>query len=125
MEGYSVKIVDTSISQMSGREKIKYSSLTDTISIKDVVKENGSFIITPVDYVALEVHNENSKNKDYEVYLIIDKSGDIYSTSSRSLYSTFHDIFSDMLGEDEEYQIKIFSKASKNNENPFLTCSIL
>lgn len=125
MEGYSVKITDTSIEKMSGREKIKYTSLTDTISIKDKIKEEGSFIITPVDYVALEVHNENSKNKDYEVYLIIDKSGDIYSTSSRSLFSTFFDIYSDMKGEDEEYQIKIFSKPSKNNENPFLTCTIL
>ena len=125
MEGYSVKIINTSIEKMSGREKIKYTSLTDTISIKDKIKEEGSFTITPVDYVALAVHNENSKNKDYEVYLIIDKSGDIYSTSSRSLFSSFIDIYDEMCGEDEEYQIKIFSKPSKNNENPFLTCSIL
>ena len=52
----------------------------------------------------------------------------MYSTSSDSLYSSLHDIMSDMLNEDgtlEDFEIKVIEKPSSNFAGNFLTCQLI
>ena len=59
-------------------------------------------------------------------YVIIDKNGDKYVTGSLSFWNSFMDIYTEMLGEDEEWSIKAYKLDSKNYKGKkFLTCSII
>ena len=124
MTGYAVEIKDTN-KELTAREKIRLKDTSDCIKL-DEATVAGAVVITPVAYAVLAVHNEKSDNKDYEVYVIEDKDGTKYVTGSESFFSSFMDIFSDMSGEDEEWQIKAYRLPSKNYANKeFITCSII
>lgn len=131
MENYSVKIAETT-HELTAREKILMKDTTNAHKIDDAVdecKELGtSLIITPVDYVVLNVHNEKSKDrKDYNNYLIIADDGTKYVTGSPSFWSSFKEIWDEMKEEsDESFQIEIYKVPSKNyNGKDFITCSII
>lgn len=124
MEGYSVKISDSSIENMSVRDKIKFTTCNGVL-IKDIVKEHGNLIIRPLEWVDLSVHNESSKNKDYTVFLIIDEEGTIYQTSSTSLRDSFMNIYNPMKEAGERFEINVYTLPSKNNEQGFLTCDLV
>lgn len=124
---YSVKVAESS-KTLTAREKLMYSDTTNAIKLDDMVTPEKSLDITPVDYIVLSVHNENSENKDYEVYVIVDASGSKYVTGSSSFWNSFADIWDVMHGDDgqnEEYSIEVYKQESKNFKGKyFLTCSI-
>lgn len=126
--GYSVKVAESSKS-LSAREKLMYSDTTNATKLDDLVTPETSVTITPVDYVVLSVHNENSENKDYEVYVIVDADGTKYVTGSSSFWNSFADIWDVMHSDDgsaESYQVEAFKKESKNYKGKyFLTCSVI
>lgn len=131
MENYSAKIIETT-HELTAREKIMMKDTTNARKIDTVVDEcteNGEdFIITPVDYVILEIHNEKSKDrKDYNNYIILDKDGAKYVTGSPSFWNSFKQIWDEMKSEsDEEFQISIYKVPSKNyNGKDFISCSII
>lgn len=131
MENFSAKII-ASTHELSARERIAMKDTTNANKIDQTIdacaKENQHFIITPVDYVILSIHNEKSKDrKDYENYVIIDKSGAKYVTGSPSFWKSFKDIWDEMRAEtDEEFQIEIYKVPSNNyNGKDFITCSII
>lgn len=124
MQGYSAKIVDTS-REISAKEKIQLKDTTGAIKLDEVL-EQGPLTIKPDMYAVLAIHNEKSDNVDYENYLVKDVDGNTYVTGSESFFSSFRDIFDDMLGEDEEWAIKIYKMDSKNYKGKqFITCSIV
>ncbi len=129
MEGYSVKIIESS-KELTAREKISAKDFSNAMALDtELIDANSTVVITPAAYLILGVHNEHSKNdKDYKKYLIIDTAGNKYVTGSESFFTAFLDIFKAM-SEDapgEEYSIEVYKKPSKNYQGKhFLTCSIL
>lgn len=129
MEGYSVKIIESS-KELTAREKISAKDFSNAMALDtELIDANSTVVITPSAYLILGVHNEHSKNdKDYKKYLIIDTAGNKYVTGSESFFTAFLDIFNAM-AEDapgEEYSIEVYKKPSKNYQGKhFLTCSIL
>lgn len=129
MEGYSVKIVESS-KVLTAREKISATDFSNATAIDtELLDANSKIMITPAAYLILAVHNEHSKNdKDYKKYLIIDTAGNKFVTGSESFFTAFIDIFKTMASDapDEEYTIEVYKKPSKNYQGKhFLTCSIL
>ena len=131
MENFTSKI-KTSFRELSAKERI---SMKDTSNAKKIdqtidalAKEGEKFVITPVNWAILEIHNEKSKDrKDYENYVIVDKNGDKFVTGSPSFWKSFKDIWDEMTNEsDEEFQIEIYKKPSTNySGKDFITCSII
>lgn len=131
MANFETKIVETT-HELSARERILMKDTTNARKIDEVVDEcrgNGeTLVITPVDYVVLQIHNEKSKDrKDYNNYLIIADDGSKYVTGSPSFWNSFKEIWDEMKAEsDEPFQIEIYKVPSKNyNGKDFITCSII
>lgn len=122
---YSVKIVNTT-KELSPKERVSIKDLSDAKPLADL-KEDDTLIIN-VDYSAeLAIHNEQAENKDYNVFIVVDKEGTKYYTSSESFMSAYSNIADEMADyPDEEYSIKVFTKPSKNYKGKvFLTCTII
>lgn len=131
MENFSAKII-ASAHELSVHEKIAMKDTTNAKKIDKAIdacaKENEHFIITPVDYAVLAIHNEKSKDrKDYENYVIIDNNGTKYVTGSPSFWKSFKGIWDEMKSETgDEFQIEIYKVPSKNySDKDFITCSII
>lgn len=128
MEGYTVSIRETS-KQLSAKERIKVKDTTQAISLDDVTQQ-GDFILYPDAYVILDVHNEKAKegnSKDYVKYIVIDKTGTVYTTGSESFFTSLKSIMEEMEAEapDEEYSITVYRRESKNYKGKtFITCGI-
>lgn len=125
MTGYSVTIKEVS-KELTPRERIMLKDTSNAIKFDEVLTDDTPFVITPVAYAVLEVHNEKSKdNKDYEQYIILTEDGEKYVTGSSSFWTSFIEIWKEMRGE-EQYSIEVYKKDSKNYKGKqFLTCSIV
>lgn len=124
MTGYTVKILECS-KELSARDRVAVKDTTNAISIDEATK-NSPLVVDIDYYVILSVHNEKSEDKDYEKYIIVDKSGNKYVTGSKSLLTSMLDIVDEMDGSGEEYSIEIYRVPSKNYKGKeFLTCSIV
>ena len=123
MENYKVEIIGSS-KELSAKERISLKDTTNAIKLDEALAE-GDVIITPVDYAILAIHNEKADDKDYENYIIVDKSGTKYVTGSISFWNSFVDIYVEMKDENEDYSILAYRMESKNYKGKyFLTCSI-
>ena len=125
--GYSVEIVETSM-ELSAKERIKMKDTTNAIKLDELTQEDGNerVLIEPQAYAVLNIHNEHSdQNKDYVNYVLVDKDGTKYVTSSQSFWATFMDIYEEMENETEPWSIIVYRVPSKNFKGKeFLTCSI-
>lgn len=128
MEGYKV-VVRESSKELTAKERIRIKDTTNAIKLDEVVDyKDGTRLRIDVDYYAvLDVHNENSENKDYCVYVIADKNGTTYVTGSEAFFTSFTDIYDEMSDDEsgEEWAIEVYKKPSKNYNGEFITCSIL
>lgn len=123
MEGYSVKIVTVS-QELTAKERIKIKDTTDALKLDDVTQAE-AIVLYPKMWAELEIHNENSDNKDYKNYIIVDQDGRKFTTGSESFWSSFIQIAEEMENESEEWGIKVYRMPSKNyNGRTFITCSI-
>lgn len=123
MEGYSVNIREVSRS-ITAKERVKLKDTTNAISLDEVTRE-GKFVFEPDYYAILDVHNEQSEDKDYIKYVIVDKAGTKLVTGSESFFTSFKDIMDEMAGCDEEFSIEAYRMPSKNYKGKeFITCSI-
>lgn len=125
MTGYSVEIKESS-KELTPRERIIFKDTSNAIKFDEVVTDEAPFVLTPVGYAVLNIHNEKSKdNKDYNNYLILAEDGNKYVTGSTSFWTSFIDIWNEMQGE-EQYSIEVYKMDSKNYKGKkFLTCSII
>lgn len=130
-EDYSVKITRTSKSEdeLTPREKIMLKDTSSAIGLDTAVTDDTALVIKPIGYAVLSVHNDKAKgDKDYEQYLILDASGDKYTTGSNSFWNSFIDIWDDMDIEEtgETFELKVYRKPSKNYAGKsFITCTII
>ena len=122
-EDFKCSIVECS-RELTAKERVALKDVTSAIKLADATKDAG--VVIDVDaYAVLDVHNEHSENKDYTIYLFMDKGGNTYYTSSKPLFDSFKDIWDEMEGEEEEWQIEVYRVPSKNQSGDFLTCKIL
>lgn len=124
MEGYSVQIIDGS-RELTLKERVKMKDLSDAFSIDEITKD-GPVLLDVESYVELEIHNEKSDNKDYEVLVIITKDGNKYKTGSQSFHDSFMGIWDEMKNAtDEPWELKVYRLESKNYKGKdFLTCTV-
>lgn len=125
---YSVAIREAS-RDLSAKEKIAFRDFGNAIKLDENLTEDDSMMISPKDYVILDVHNEKAKgNKDYTKYIIIDNGGNKFVTGSESFFTRFIEIFETMHEDapDEEYQIECYKRPSKNYAGKsFISCSLV
>ncbi len=124
MEGYSVKIRETS-RELTAKERVMLKDTSDAVKL-DTVTADAPVLIDVDMYAILDIHNEKSDNKDYANYLVVDKDGTKYVTGSDSFWSSFINIYTEMSTSDELYNIKAYKLPSKNRQGKdFITCSIV
>lgn len=128
-KGYSVK-VETGSREFNKRERLMFADISNANKLDEIIKadDDSPFVLSPADFAVLSVHNEQSENKDYNVYVLIDGDGNKYVTGSQSFWNSFMDIWEVMHedGSNEEFTIEIYKKESKNYKGKyFLTCSIV
>ncbi len=124
MEGYSTRIIEAS-KELSKKETVMLKDTSDCIKLDEALKD-GAITFKPSYYAVVEVHNEKSDNKDYQVYVVADEDGNKFVTSSDSFFSSFKDIYRDMVDSDEEWLLKVYKLDSKNyTGRQFITCSII
>lgn len=118
-------VVKESSRDLTAKEKVMMKDTSDCVMLNDEA-EKGALLIDPDFWCTVAVHNEKSDNKDYEVYIIVDKNGTKYKTSSENFMNSFEDIMADMTGSTEPFQIKVYVLPSKNRSGQtFLTCSLV
>lgn len=126
MEGYSVKIIETSFTDLTSKQRVMLKDTTNAVKIDDVVTPDNPIVLDICDYAVIQIHNENSDDKEYKQYMYITTDGSKYVSGSVSLFTSFLDIYDEMKDSNEEYQIKIYKMLSKNYTNKhFITCSIV
>ena len=122
---YKAEIVSCS-KELTKPERISIKDTSDATPIDQVLDSvpDTFFVIDVAYYAEIGVHNEAAKgDKDYSIYIIVDKIGTKYCTSSTSFFDSFMDIASEMDGDD--FSVKVFRKPSKNyNGKYFISCSI-
>ena len=125
MTGYEVKIIESS-KELSARERISLKNFDEMIALDDAVNaETPRLMIDVSGYVVVSVHNEKSDNVDYNKFIIIDKDGQRYITGSNPFFSSFKEIWDEMVGENEEWGITVYKRESNNYKGKeFLTCTI-
>lgn len=128
---YSVTIAEVS-KELSAKERIAFKDLNNAYKFDDILDPNtnpnydSGLIITPSHFGVLDIHNEKSENKDYSAYIIVDKNGQKYYTSSKSFWASFCDIEQEMRGETEEWSIEVTRHPSKNYKDKYyFTASII
>lgn len=127
MTDYNVSIKESS-KELTTRERIRIKDTSNAVKLDEAANGDSPLIIEPDYYAVLEVHNEKSENKDYEVYIIVDTSGTKFVTGSTSFFTSFANIWCEMIDDDsdEAWQIEVYKKDSKNYKGKqFLTCSIV
>lgn len=123
---YNVTITDAS-RELTAREKLKFTDVQNCLSIDTLIDENGGYLlIKPVDYVALDIHNEHADNSDYSKFVVIDTDGNMYSTGSTAFIESFIQITEAMADSGEtDYEIKCYKVKSKNYNGSFIKCTIV
>ena len=127
MEGYSVKIRETS-KELSAKERIAIKDTSNAISLDEITATEGSITIQYDFHVVLDVHNEKSDNKDYTKIVVMDKDGTKYVTGSESFRTALSDIVDEMVdaGEGDNITIEVYRKDSNNYKGKqFITASIV
>lgn len=125
MTGYNVTIKEVS-KEMTARERIMLKDTTNAVKLDEAANGETPLVITPTAYAVLGIHNEKSDNVDYENYVIMDADGNKYVTGSPSFWTSFMEIWEEMMDEDEQYSIEVYKRDSKNYKGKqFLTCSII
>ena len=126
---FNVTIKETSKQELTPRERIMLKDTSDAQGLDTLVTDEESFMVTPIGYAVLEVHNDKAKgDKDYEQYLILDANGNKYTTGSSAFWNSFKDIWDEMNIEEtgETFELKVYRKPSKNySGKSFITCSIM
>ena len=112
--------------ELTAKQRISLKDTGDAVRLDEATQKD-TIIIYPDIIARIDVHNEKSDNKDYANYVIVDKNGVKYVTSSESFWRQLSDIQDEMADAgEEEWGIKVYRKESKNYKGKeFITCSIV
>ena len=120
---YSATIKEVS-RDISAKERIMLKDTTSAIKIDQATQVEDIHIIVDM-FAVLNIHNDKATPTDYENYIIVDRNGTKYVTGSQSFWNAFHDIYTEMKDEPEEWSIRVYRHPSKNySGKDFITCAI-
>lgn len=129
-ENYTSTIREAS-RELSAKERVMFKDMANATSLVDFVsaqRESGEkAVIDVADFAVIDVHNPKAQdNTDYTIYLVIDKNGNKFYTSSEAFWSAFSNIYAEMKDSDEEWGIEAVLIPSKNYKGKeILTCSLV
>lgn len=125
MKDYKVEIAFCS-KELTARERIQLKDLTNATKIEPLT-ENEALVIPVAFHAELHVTNPASEDKEYNTYVFVDNDGNKFYSGSESLWSSFKNIYDEMLDAGEtEFAISISRLPSKKREGKhFLTCSLV
>lgn len=122
MAEYEVRIIESS-KEMTAREKIRYKNFSAAIALDSLVEdENSQFTIEPIAFAAFAVHNDKAEHKDYNLYIIEDRGGNLYKTGSEAFFTRFKEIFNTM-NEDapgEVYTVSVIKRPSAKYKGKYI-----
>lgn len=122
---YSVEILEAS-SELSKREKVMFKDTSNAVKFDDVVTPEQGITITPTGWVKLAIHNPKGERKDFENLVITTYEGEKFVTGSPTFIEKFLGIWEDMYDPNEDFQIEVFKRDSKNYKGKqFLTCAVV
>jgi hypothetical protein len=127
MEGYSVKIVESS-KELTAKEKVRIKDFSAASQLDDIIKPGEHFMLDYAFHAIMEVHNEKSKNekKDYRKIVVVDKAGNAFVTGSESFLTAMLSIIDEMADANEEFQLDCYKVDSKNFQGKqFITCTVI
>lgn len=121
---YEVKIIESSISDMSARDRLMLKDTSNARKFDEIVDSGADFTFRPVAYSVLEVHNDKADQPVYNQFIVVDSDGNKYVTGSSSFWEAFIDIWVEMDG--EPFELAVYKKPSKNYKGKsFISCSIV
>lgn len=109
--------------ELSKRERIMLKDISNALSLEEAA--NMKTEITPVVWSEIKYTTEE---KTYSVFVVLDKAGEKYKTSSNSFWNTFNEIADEMWSVDdpEEFTIRVNKKESRNYSGKYyITCSLV
>ena len=125
MENYKAVVVKAS-KDLTAKERISVKDFGKAIKIDEIVGPDDGLVIDVGYSCLVHVENDYSENKTYDVFVLVDKAGNKYVSSSKHLVDAYFNIVDEMKDSDEEYQINIYKLESKNYKGKyFLTCEIV
>lgn len=118
--------ISESSRELTPYETVKFKDTANALKIDELTQEEEKVVITPKGYVVLDIHNEKSDNPDYKNFIIFDGLGTKYVTGSQSFWNSFIDIWNDMKDFDDDWEIELLRKPSKNFKGKdFITCALV
>lgn len=125
---YKTTIVQAS-RELSGKERVQMKDLGLAIGIDSTVTAEEPLQLKVVDWAIIHIDNPRAKDgnsTEYDTLVIVAEDGRKYYSGSPSLSESFLDIWEEMQGCDEEYEILVYRRPSRNRQDKyFLTCSIM
>lgn len=128
-KNYSVEL-EYSSREISKREFVKFKEFADCKSIDEISsineENNEKTLINVSDIFGFKIHNEASENKDYRSFIVVDKDGTKYITSSETFFIKVTDIYEDLKDDGDDIVISVIRKESSNYKGQdFLTCVLV
>lgn len=125
MRDYNITISESS-RELSARDRIRMKDLGLAHKLDSEIEDVDSRLtVTVKDYAVLAVHNDNSENKDYKIYVLEDVNGERYYTGSETMFDSFYDIWNELHDDEPSFDIVIYKQPSTNRQGKyFLTCSL-
>lgn len=117
--------------ELSPKERVMFKDTANATQLVDYVNAQRAAgekaIVDIADYVIVDVHNPKAQdNVDYTLYIVVDKVGNKFYTSSEAFWNAFSNIFKEMKESDEEWGIECVLTPSKNYKGKeILTCSLV
>lgn len=122
---YSVEILEAS-AELTKREKVMFKDTSNAVKFDDVVTPEQGITITPTGWVKLAIHNPKGERKDFENLVITTYEGEKFVTGSPTFIEKFLGIWEDMYDPNEDFQIEVFKRDSKNYKGKqFLSCAVV
>lgn len=99
----------------------------DFPTLDKAVMSDGTELVIDIDFYAIiQVHNEKTENKDYEVCVVFCKDGSAYGTGSSSFIQRLEEAMEYMEDSDEEWKLAVSKKNSKTRTGAqFLSCRVI
>ena len=112
MKTYRTEVTETS-RPVTVKEKINLKDTTSAIRLDQATLTDGRVMIDFDMWAILTVHNEASEDKEYNQYVILDKTGNKYVTGSNNFWQSFMEIYEEMKDEEEDWGVVAYRVPSK------------